>query len=98
MTQHDPERVNSESSESNGKKKVRRPWVGIVLAAFITCVMTIVVLSLLTSIFQRKIEAKNPFVRLVEVDETTTDPAPWGQNWSREYDGYLRTVDQTHTR
>ena len=24
---------------------------------------------------------------------TTTDPAPWGKNWPREYDGYKRTAD-----
>ena len=49
--------------------------------------------ALLTNIFQRKQEAKNPYVRLVEVNEDTTDPAPWGINWPREYDGYQRTAD-----
>jgi nitrite reductase (cytochrome c-552) len=37
-------------------------------------------------------------VRLVEVSEETTDSAPWGMNWSREYDDYRRTVDVTRTR
>ena len=54
--------------------------------------------ALLTSIFQRKQEARNPYVRLVEVSEETTDAAPWGVNWSREFDAYKRTVDSTHTR
>ena len=53
------------------------------------------VAALLINIFQRKQEAKNPYVRLVEVSEDTTDPAPWGANWSREYDDYQRTVDAT---
>jgi len=53
---------------------------------------------LLTNIFQRKQEAKNPYVRLVEVTEETTDPAPWGMNWAREYDGYLRTNEVTRTK
>jgi nitrite reductase (cytochrome c-552) len=56
------------------------------------------VAALLTNIFQRKQEAKNPYVRLVDVTEETTDPAPWGTNWSREYDDYKRTVDTTRTR
>jgi len=56
------------------------------------------VTSLLTSIFERKQEAKNPYVRLVDVTEATTDAAPWGINWSREYDGYLRTNDVTRTK
>ena len=49
--------------------------------------------GLLTSIFERKQEAKNPYVRLVEVNEETTDPAAWGVNWPREYDDYQRTAE-----
>src|SRR5678809_393632 len=66
----------------------------ILLAALVTFGIT----YLLTTIFWHKQEARNPWVRLVEVDENTTDPQPWGSNWPREYDGYLRTVDKTHTQ
>ena len=34
----------------------------------------------------------------MRVGEETTDPAPWGTNFPRQYDGYRRTVDATHTR
>jgi nitrite reductase (cytochrome c-552) len=54
--------------------------------------------ALLTNIIERKHEAKNPYLRLVDVVEETTDAAPWGMNWSRQYDDYLRTVDVTRTR
>ena len=54
--------------------------------------------ALLTNIFQRKQEAKNPFLRLVEISEDTTDPAPWGMNWPRQYDGYRRTADISRTQ
>ncbi len=54
--------------------------------------------ALLTNIIERKHEAKNPYLRLVDVGEETVDAAPWGMNWSREYDGYQRTVDVTRTR
>jgi len=53
--------------------------------------------ALLTSIFQHKQEAKNPYVRLVEVSEETTDPAIWGTNWPREYDAYQQTAQVTRT-
>ena len=53
--------------------------------------------GMLTSIFNHKQEAKNPYVRLVEVSEETTDPAPWGTNWPREFDAYQRTADVTRT-
>jgi nitrite reductase (cytochrome c-552) len=54
--------------------------------------------ALLTNIFQRKQEAKNPYLRLVEITEETTDPVPWGMSWPRQLDGYRRTVDTTRTR
>ena len=60
-----------------------------------SAVVAFVVVALLTNIFERKQEARNPYVRLVEVTEETTDPAPWGMNWPREYDGYKRTADVT---
>jgi nitrite reductase (cytochrome c-552) len=59
---------------------------------------TAAITALLVNMFTRKQEARQPFVRLVEVNETSTDPAQWGKNWPREYDSYLRTVDATNTR
>jgi nitrite reductase (cytochrome c-552) len=59
---------------------------------------TAAVAALLVNIFTRKQEARHTFVRVVDVNETTTDPAEWGKNWPREYDSYQRTVDVTHTR
>ena len=56
------------------------------------------VVALLTNIIERKHEAKNPYVRLVDVTEETTDSGPWRLNWSREYDGYRRTIDPTRTK
>ena len=64
----------------------------------VCAVLVFLVAGLLTSIFERKQEAKNPYVRLVEVNEDTTDPAAWGMNWAREYDGYQRTAESTQTR
>jgi nitrite reductase (cytochrome c-552) len=55
-------------------------------------------LALALNIFERKQEAKNPFFRVVELDEKTTDPAVWGKNFPLQYDGYRRTVDQVRTR
>jgi hypothetical protein len=54
--------------------------------------------ALLMNIFERKQEARNPFFRVVELDEATVDPAVWGKNFPLQYDDYLRTVDQQRTR
>jgi nitrite reductase (cytochrome c-552) len=67
-------------------------------ALFVVVVgLTIGVAALLVTIFQHKQESRVPFVRLVEVDETTTDPTVWGTNWPRQFDTYRRTVDSTET-
>lgn len=56
------------------------------------------VTALLLNIFERKTEEKNSFVQLVKVTEDDTDPAKWGVNFPREYDGYKRTAQKTATR
>ena len=67
-------------------------------AMLAAAVATFLITALLMSISQRKREAQETFVRLVNVDDNTTDPAQWGKNWPREYNGYVQTVDETRTR
>jgi nitrite reductase (cytochrome c-552) len=55
------------------------------------------VTALLTNIVERKAEARDPYVRLVEVTEDTTDPEVWGKNWPKQYDSYKRTALATKT-
>jgi nitrite reductase (cytochrome c-552) len=54
--------------------------------------------ALLVNVFERKTEARNPFYRVVELDDRTVDPAIWGKNFPLQYDGYRRTVDHVRTR
>lgn len=54
--------------------------------------------GLLVNVTQRKGEAKNPFFRVVELNDTIEDPAIWGKNFPMQLDGYRRTVDQVRTR
>jgi nitrite reductase (cytochrome c-552) len=84
----------SESQRESGRRKA----VLLVVIALACAALVFLVAGLLTSIVQRKQEARNPFVRLVEVTEETTDPAPWGINWSRQFDAYRRTAESTRTR
>ncbi|QDV57885.1 ammonia-forming cytochrome c nitrite reductase subunit c552 [Rosistilla oblonga] len=55
------------------------------------------VVAILVNIFERKQEARTPFVRVVEVDEVSTDPKPWGLNFPQQYEDYLKTVDDEYT-
>lgn len=75
-----------------------RAFLPLIAIFVVVAIAVALVASLLTSIFERKQEAKNPYVRLVDVTEDTTDPAAWGINWSRQYDDYKRTAEVTKTR
>ncbi|HWP69918.1 MAG TPA: ammonia-forming cytochrome c nitrite reductase subunit c552 [Gemmatimonadaceae bacterium] len=73
-------------------------WSLLLLAAFGAAVVVVGVAALLVNIFQRKQEARNPFYRVVVLDDTTDDAAVWGKNFPLQYDDYRRTVDQVRTR
>jgi len=70
----------------------------LVVLLVLTAAATGLITGLLVNIFERKGEARTPYVRLVEVGEDDTDPAKWGTNWPREYDSYQRTAITTRTR
>jgi nitrite reductase (cytochrome c-552) len=70
----------------------------IIFTAFVAALVAMGGLALLINIFEHKQEAKNPFFRVVEIDDDTEDPAIWGKNFPLQYDHYLRTVDQVRTR
>ncbi len=62
------------------------------LAFLVAVAGTAVVTYVLVVMFQRKQEARTPFVRVVEVDEITSDPEPWGRNWPHQFDGWKSTA------
>jgi nitrite reductase (cytochrome c-552) len=70
----------------------------LLAVAVLAAIAAAAIAALLLNVQQRKAEARDPYLRLVRVGEDTTDPAPWGANWPRQYDTYRRTVDATHTR
>src|SRR5262249_57812326 len=77
---------------------MKRGWLLAVMGLVGVAGLTVLLLALLTNIFERKQEARQTFVRLVEVTEDTTDPKVWGQNWPAEYDSYLKTALATTTK
>jgi nitrite reductase (cytochrome c-552) len=72
----------------------------LAFAAFVLAVAlaTAAVTALLINIFERKQEAKSTYVRVTEVGEDDVDPAKWGRNWPRQYDGYKRTAEPSRTK
>lgn len=64
----------------------------------IVVMITLGVTALLVNIFEKKVEAKNPFFKVVELNDDIEDPEVWGKNFPLQYDGYKRTVDMVRTR
>jgi nitrite reductase (cytochrome c-552) len=83
----------SNGTETGGRS--RRFLVAVVVLAAIA---VFAVTALLINIFERKQEARNPFYRVVELNDTVADPAIWGKNFPMQYDLYLRTIDQVRTK
>ncbi len=75
----------------------KRSFAWLALLTALVALGTVGVVALLMNIFERKQEARTPFVRLVEVNEVSTDPQPWGVNFPLQYEAYLRTADTERT-
>jgi nitrite reductase (cytochrome c-552) len=86
-------------SEHNPDRPLAGWTRGAVLAvAGAAALATAGLTALLVSVFERKLEARNPFFRVVELTDDTVDPATWGRNFPLQYDAYRRPVDQQRTR
>ncbi len=83
------------SREPSRDRRRLLTWAALILGA---AAVTIALAALLTNIFERRQEARNPFYRVVTLTDSTTDPAEWGKNFPIQYDSYRRTVDQVRTR
>jgi nitrite reductase (cytochrome c-552) len=72
-------------------------WRYIALSAAVA-LATFLVTMLLMNIGERKREARQSYLELARLTEETIEPAEWGKNFPREYDGYKRTVDIQRTK
>src|SRR6478672_13696461 len=70
----------------------------LALVVALAALATVAIAALLVNIFERKQEARNPFYRVVELNDTIDDPAVWGKNFPLQYDLYLRTTDMVRTK
>ena len=89
--------ITNRPSVAETRHRNARPGRVLVLSLVFlaTIVGTLLVTWVLVTMFGHKQEARQPFMRLVEVNEMTTDPQPWGQNWPRQFDGWKSTAGDT---
>lgn len=76
-------------SDGAAKKRNLAPLVVFLVAALVALGLT----WFLTTIFSHKEEAAQPFTPVVNIDEKTYDPAVWGKNFPRQYEGYKATSE-----
>jgi nitrite reductase (cytochrome c-552) len=92
----------NEKQQTPSPNQQGMPWPKVVRLLIITTLVSAALAfgltALLMNIFERKVEAKNPFFRVVELTDDTADPAVWGKNFPMQYDLYKRTTDQVRTR
>lgn len=82
-------------TENNPAARSRRPTV-LIAAAFIAGLLIMAgIAALLTNIQQRKAEAVEFPLRVVEIADGELDPAIWGQNFPRQYDSFVKTEDDS---
>ncbi len=74
-----------------------RRVLGYGVLILVTAAVSAGIMALLMNINERKEEAKVRHINVVELSEKDTDPALWGRNYPREYDGYKKTSDVVRT-
>lgn len=75
-----------------------RPLIVFSIMVLLAAIGSVLGVFLLVSVFEHKQEARNPFFRVVELNDQIDDPAVWGKDFPMQYDGYRRTADQVRTR
>ncbi len=85
--------MNTENNPQPVKTKDRK-WYLILSALFVVvAAATFIITFVLVTMFEHKQDARQPYLRVAEIDETTTDPSVWGLNWPHQYDQYLMTAE-----
>lgn len=73
----------------------RRNILFLVLAFVVGALLMAGAGALLLSIQQRKAEALQYPLKIVQVSSTELDPSVWGKNYPREYDSFMQSKDTT---
>ena len=72
----------------------RRRWVPVAVLV-VVAIGSAALTWLLTTIVEHKQEAKWPFAQVVQLTDTTYDPAVWGENFPIQYEQYKKTIEDT---
>jgi nitrite reductase (cytochrome c-552) len=84
------------TSETTAPQK-KRPYL-LAAVAGVFALAAVLAATLLVNVAEKKQQARNPVVRVVEITDDTEDPAIWGKNFPVEYDLYLKTKEMIPTK
>jgi nitrite reductase (cytochrome c-552) len=87
--------MSDNTTSTNSPEATPRRRRRFLILAFLVggALVTFIVAALLVNIVERRAEDKATFVKVAELDETTYDPATWGQNFRPEYEGWKATAE-----
>ncbi|QDT66416.1 ammonia-forming cytochrome c nitrite reductase subunit c552 [Calycomorphotria hydatis] len=85
------------AAQPSGTNSGKKLFGWLLLLTIFVAAATFGVTALLVNIFEHKQEARTPTVMVVDVNELTTDPEPWGLNFPLQYETYLRSADSERT-
>lgn len=92
-------RPAKDADSGEGEERSKRSFfAGPVFMALLVALVagaTFVVTMLLMSINNHQAEGSRAFYNVVQLDETTYDPAVWGQNYPIQYADYKKTAEFT---
>ncbi len=80
--------------ETNQKTSERKPWINWLLF-FVTIIIVFVIGLFAASIIERRSEAQLYFQMVSPIPDFEPDNAVWGENFPRQYESYLMTLDTT---
>ncbi|QYK49307.1 MAG: ammonia-forming cytochrome c nitrite reductase subunit c552 [Phycisphaeraceae bacterium] len=85
--------MNDSSSQRQGgqpsSRRISLLLLGVLAAA---AGGTAIVTYTLVQMFEHKQDARSPYLRIVDLNETSTDPVPWGMNWPHHFEQYKQTA------
>jgi nitrite reductase (cytochrome c-552) len=67
------------------------------ISVAVTTVLALGLSALLVNIMEKKNEAKQTFLKIVEISDDEENPLEWGKNFPLQFEGYMKTVDQVRT-
>lgn len=86
-----------DSREHSSPRSPRQNALLLVAMLAAASLVTLAITMTLVTMFEHKQDARSPYLRVVELDETSVDPALWAKNWPRHYEQYRSTAgDRFH--